>query len=168
MPLLNDDIGGALYSNRSCIDQWWSSVLILQLCSVIYLHYLHRRSLAEIASIYPTAIIGLYLSYLSPIFFMVIFGRSQLRLEDFGPFRMPGAMGIAANIISVVWMIVVMIFSTFPLTLPVTAQNMNYSIVVVAGWSMFGLVYHLWAGIHKFQVPLTNLSVPLDTTQVNE
>lgn len=96
---------------------------------------------------------------------MVVFGRSQLRIEDFGPFRMPGAMGIAANIISVVWMIVVMIFSTFSLTLPVTAQSMNYSIVVVAGWSMFGLVYYLWAARHKFQVPLTNLSVTLDTSK---
>uniref|UniRef100_A0A0B7KP21 Amino acid permease/ SLC12A domain-containing protein n=1 Tax=Bionectria ochroleuca TaxID=29856 RepID=A0A0B7KP21_BIOOC len=143
-----------------------SVILVILLQVLLGLIYLGNATAFN--AVLSMAIIGLYLSYLSPIFFMVVFGRSQLRPEDFGPFRMPRALGIAANIVSLIWMIVVMIFSTFPLTLPVTAQNMNYSIVVVAGWSMFGLVYYLWAGRHKFQVPLTNLSVTLDTIQVNE
>ncbi|CAH0058443.1 unnamed protein product [Clonostachys solani] len=142
-----------------------SVILVILLQVLLGLIYLGNATAFN--AVLSMAIIGLYLSYISPIFFMAVFGRSQLRLEDFGPFRLPRALGIAANIISLVWMIVVMIFSTFPLTLPVTAQNMNYSIVVVAGWSMFGLVYYLWAGKHKFQVPLTNLSVILDTIQVD-
>ncbi|RYP28050.1 hypothetical protein DL767_007381 [Monosporascus sp. MG133] len=105
------------------------------------------------------AIIGNYLSYGSPIACMLIYGRSTLQRSDYGPFRMPPALGTIANVFSLVWIIVAIIFSTFPTVLPVTPENMNYSITVLAGWMLFGTIYYFCKGRHKFGVPLVD--VPL-------
>ncbi|KAI5457651.1 amino acid/polyamine transporter I [Mariannaea sp. PMI_226] len=130
-------------------------VMILQvLLGLIYL-----GNATAFNAVLSMAIIGLYLSYFLPIFYMTFFGRRKLRREDYGSFTMPRAVGVAASVIAMVWMIVVIIFSTFPLGMPVTPQNMNYSSVVLAGWALFGAVYYYTVGKHKFQVPLTDLSV---------
>jgi len=99
------------------------------------------------------AIIGLYLSYGLPIIYMLIYGRSSLHSGGFGPFRLPSGVGVVTNVVSLLWIAIAIFFSTFPLTIPVTAQNMNYSTVVMAGWVLFGMVYYLGQGRHKFEVP---------------
>ena len=46
-----------------------------------------------------------------------------------GPFRL-GRWGVPVTIISIVYTIVTLFFSFFPSALPVTPQNMNYSILI--------------------------------------
>lgn len=116
-------------------------------------------------AILSMAIIGLYLSYLLPIVYMLLYGRRRLQAHQYGRFRLGYVPGIIANILSIIWMIFVMIFSLFPTTLPVTAKNMNYSIVVFGGWMVFGLIYYALVGRKKFEVPVTNVDiVPSDGT----
>lgn len=113
-------------------------------------------------AILSMAIIGLYLSYSLPIFYMLFYGRQSLREQDYGPFRLKPLIGIVLNVISLIWMVVVMVFSTFPTTIPVTAQNMNYSIVVMVGWVAFGAAYYVLVGRYKFVVPMTDVCVIRD------
>ena len=44
--------------------------------------------------------------------------------------------------------------STWPNFYPVTAVNMNYSTVVLAGWVFFGIVYYVFSGRHNYDGPL--------------
>jgi len=47
--------------------------------------------------------------------------------------------------------------STWPNFYPVTAVNMNYSTVVLAGWVAFGAIYYVFRGRHKYVGPLIEL-----------
>jgi amino acid transporter len=109
-------------------------------------------------AILSMAIIGMYVSYALPLGFMIACGRRKLAREDYGPFRL-GFIGPIFNVIAMIWMIVAIVFSTFPTVMPVTEQNMNYSIVVMSGWLLFGGVYYVWFGRKKFEVPLTETTV---------
>lgn len=107
-------------------------------------------------AILSMAIITLYISYIMPIFYMFFIGRKKLSRGDYGSFTMPKLVANSVNVISMIWMVVVIIFSTFPIQMPVTSQNMNYSIVVAAGWCLFGMVYYHVYGRHAYQVPYTD------------
>ncbi|GJN78151.1 hypothetical protein PLIIFM63780_001644 [Purpureocillium lilacinum] len=110
-------------------------------------------------AILSMAIISMYLSYILPIIYMLLYGRGKLRKRDFGPFRLGRVLGIIMNVVGIAWMLVVMVFSTFPTIMPVTAENMNYSIVVLVGWTAFGVAYYVLWGKHKFEMPMVDVEV---------
>ncbi|KAF4984987.1 hypothetical protein FDECE_16919 [Fusarium decemcellulare] len=102
------------------------------------------------------AIIGMYLSYLLPIVYMLLYGRRKFKPSSYGFFKLGNKLGVTLNIISIIWIIVVVIFSTFPSMKPVTAETANYSPVVMIGWLVFGALYYVLYGRHKFDVPVVN------------
>ncbi|CAH0021633.1 unnamed protein product [Clonostachys rhizophaga] len=112
-------------------------------------------------AIISMAIIGMYLSYLIPIVYMLLYGRRQNISQISRYMKLPNWLGICLNIASIVWMVVAIIFSTFPILMPVTSTNMNYSIVVMAGWLFFGAVYYFIWGRKKFEAPMSDASVIL-------
>ncbi|KAI3556948.1 amino acid permease [Colletotrichum abscissum] len=120
----------------------------------ILLGFLYLANTTAFNAVLSMAIIGIYLSYSIPIAYMLFVGRGKLTRKEYGPFRLGPVLGPVLNAISLVWMTVVIIFSTFPSSQPVTAQNMNYSTVVMAGWLVFGLAYYFIRGRAKFEVPI--------------
>ncbi|KAJ5815789.1 hypothetical protein N7447_008022 [Penicillium robsamsonii] len=112
------------------------------------------------------AILGMYASYLSPIVFMLIYGRrrsvptvSGLRS---GSFSLGPRWGPIVNIVAIIWLVIAMVFSTFPTVQPVTPENMNYCIVVTMGWMLIGgLYYYLLGGRKKFTGPVVELAEDL-------
>ncbi|EEY23055.1 conserved hypothetical protein [Verticillium alfalfae VaMs.102] len=114
------------------------------------------------------AIIGMYLSYALPIGYMLFRGRKVLYTNDYGKFKLGKVLGPAMNVVSLIWMAVVVVFSTFPTMMPVTAQTMNYSTVVLAGWVLFGVVYYFAYGRDKYLVPVINVSVITGMSTVAE
>ncbi|KAK1528160.1 amino acid permease [Colletotrichum paranaense] len=124
-------------------------VTVLQM----FLGFIYLGNTTAFNAILSMAIIGMYLSYIIPIVYMLVHGRKNLSRSDFGPFKLGPVLGPILNVISLIWMTVVIIFSTFPSAMPVTPQNMNYSIVVMAGWLTFGVVYYILFGRKKFEVP---------------
>lgn len=60
-----------------------------------------------------------------------------------GPFRIPGRLGVAVNFLTIAYLILVVFFSFWPPLTPVTAQNMNYAIVGTGGVIVFSIVYYL-------------------------
>ena len=57
-----------------------------------------------------------------------------------GPWHIPGSWGIANNAFACTYLTVIVFFSFWPTERPVTAENMNYAVVIVS------LVYYLvWA-----------------------
>lgn len=142
------------------------SVVLVTILQML-LGFIYIGNTTAFNAILSMAIIGMYSSYIVPIAYM-LFGRKNIKPSDFGPFKLGPTVGPVLNVISLIWMVVVIIFSTFPSAMPVTPQNMNYSIVVMAGWLLFGIVYYISYGRKKFEVPVvdsnvvTGISVPAD------
>jgi choline transport protein len=94
-------------------------------------------------AILSMAILGMYTSYVLPIAYMVVYGRSPSphRTVRFGPFRL-GKWGVVVNIVALLWGTLAMLFSMFPSFQPVSLGNMNYSSVVMGGWVLVGVAYY--------------------------
>lgn len=109
------------------------------------------------------AILGMYASYLSPIVFMLMYGRQKsgpiVRGLGSGSFNLGTRWGSIVNIVAIIWLIVAMVFSTFPTLKPVTPENMNYCIVVTMGWMVIGgLYYYFFGGKKRFTGPVVDLA----------
>ncbi|KAJ5360981.1 Amino acid/polyamine transporter I [Penicillium brevicompactum] len=109
------------------------------------------------------AILGMYASYLSPIIFMLIYGRrnsaSIVRGLGLGSFNLGPRWGPVVNIVAIMWLFTAMVFSTFPTLQPVTPENMNYCIVVTMGWMMIGGAYfYIFGGKQRFSGPVIELA----------
>ncbi|GKT86406.1 choline transport protein (amino acid permease) [Colletotrichum tofieldiae] len=143
------------------------SVILVTVLQML-LGFIYLGNTTAFNAILSMAIIGMYSSYIIPIAYMMAYGRKNLNASDYGPFKLGPILGPILNVVSLVWMVVVIIFSTFPSAMPVTPQTMNYSVVVMAGWLFFGVVYYLSFGKKKFKVPsvdgnvVTGISIPMD------
>ncbi|KAK7398529.1 hypothetical protein QQX98_012077 [Neonectria punicea] len=63
-----------------------------------------------------------------------------------GPFHLPGAFGIANNVLTICYLVVVGFFSFWPPMMNPTTDMMNYSVVVTGFVFVFSVVYYLvWA-----------------------
>lgn len=129
------------------------AVLVITILQML-LGFIYLGNTTAFNAILAMAIIGVYLSYLLPIVYMLLYGRPKMQRSDFGPFYLGRGLGVVLNLISILWLMVVIVFSTFPTVVPVTPQNMNYSSVVMAGWLVFGAVYYFAGGWKKFKVPV--------------
>ncbi|GJD00387.1 amino acid permease [Colletotrichum higginsianum] len=130
------------------------TAIVFVTASQMLLGFLYLGNSTAFNAVLSMAIIGIYISYSIPIAYMLLSGRKKLTWKDYGPFKLGSFLGPLFNVISLVWMTVVIIFSTFPSSQPVTAQNMNYSTVVMAGWLLFGMLYYFLRGKAKFEVPV--------------
>ncbi|KAJ5396409.1 hypothetical protein N7509_004522 [Penicillium cosmopolitanum] len=108
------------------------------------------------------AILGMYASYFSPILFMLLYGRRSsspiIRGLGSGPFNLGNRWGPVVNIAAMLWLVLAMVFSTFPTVEPVTPVNMNYCVVVTMGWMVIGAVYYyLLGGKRHFTGPIVEI-----------
>ncbi|KAH8670667.1 amino acid permease [Ilyonectria robusta] len=134
------------------------SVVLVTVLQML-LGFIYIGNTTAFNAILSMSIIGMYASYMIPIIYMLIFGRKVLSPSEYGPFKLGSALGPILNVISLVWIVVVIIFSTFPSAMPVTPQNMNYSVVVIAGWLFFGIIYYVGFAKKKFEVPVVSCNV---------
>ncbi|KAL4929505.1 GABA permease [Aspergillus undulatus] len=135
--------------------------MILMVCLLqMLLGLLYLASSTAFNAVLSMAVFGMYASCLFPISFMLVHrysntGRHSGLLGTFALGRVPGAV---VNIVSALWLVLAMVFSTFPTLQPVTPDNMNYCVVVTMGWVAIGAVYYyLLGGKKQFQGPLAHL-----------
>ncbi|OCK80086.1 amino acid transporter [Lepidopterella palustris CBS 459.81] len=123
--------------------------LVAILCALIGL--ITVGSTAAFFAIISLGALGLYMSYLMPIF---LFTLKKLQGEHpaYGPFSL-GKLGIFINMYAVCWCIFVIIWLPFPSLLPVTAQNFNYAGPIMIGVLAIALVDWFVSGYRRFQVP---------------
>ena len=126
-------------------------VLISILEALLGLLYL--GSTTAFNAVLSMSILGMYTSYLLPIIFMLVQRYTRNTSIPRGVFRLGHMGGYITNFASVFWLMFAMIFSTFPNYEPVNAQNMNYSVVVMSGWLVFGGVYYYAGGNHRYVEP---------------
>lgn len=131
-----------------------SVVLITALQMLLGFIYLGNSTAFN--AILSMAILGMYTSYLIPIIYFMIYGRPKLAKHEFGPFKLPKALGLGLNLLACAWLVLAIVFATFPTVMPVTSQNMNYSTVVMVGWLVLGGIYYMILGRKKFEVPVVD------------
>lgn len=106
-------------------------------------------------AIISMAILGMYASYVLPIAYMLLFGRSQSSPQRvrFGPFKL-GQWGAVINIFAILWGVLAILFSMFPSYQPVNSTNMNYASVVMGAWVFIGAIYYFFYQRHTYNGPL--------------
>lgn len=90
---------------------------------------------------YNSLIVGcvtfLLFSYAIPIVCLLHKGRNNIK---HGPFWL-GKVGLFANIVTLAWTVFAIVFFSFPFTMPVTKDSMNYASVVLVGCFLYTVVY---------------------------
>ena len=71
-----------------------------------------------------------------------------------GPFHIPGILGIINNAYACLYMIFVIFWSVWPPETPVDATTMNYSVVVTGGVIIFSIVWYWIRGRKEYEGPL--------------
>ncbi|KAJ6112268.1 Amino acid/polyamine transporter I [Penicillium sp. IBT 18751x] len=134
-------------------------VFLQMLLGLIYL-----GSSTAFNAVLSMAILGMYASYLTPILFMFMYRRRTSNsivcaAMGTGAFNMGQRWGPTVNVVAMMWLILAMVFSTFPTVMPVTPENMNYCVVVTTGWVVLGAVYYyLFSGKSRFTGPMVELA----------
>lgn len=100
---------------------------------VILLGALNIASTAAFNAVLSVTVVGLSLSYLIPIVAMLYRRIWTPKQIQWGPWKMPQALGIVINVASIVYILFLTCFLVLPSTQPVTAQNMNYSSLILGG-----------------------------------
>ncbi|EMC93957.1 hypothetical protein BAUCODRAFT_216276 [Baudoinia panamericana UAMH 10762] len=103
-------------------------------------------------------VVSSYLSsYLIPIVLMIM---KRLRGErvQLGPWTL-GRWGLPINIIAAAYTLMTVIFTFFPVALPVTKETMNYSCVVYGGVVILGLIYYVTIGHKTYIGPKIDINI---------
>ncbi|KAL8866154.1 MAG: hypothetical protein Q9174_006465 [Haloplaca sp. 1 TL-2023] len=74
-----------------------------------------------------------------------------------GPFRLPGLLGIVVNVLGCLYMLVIVFFSFWPATRVVDAATMNYSIPVTGFWILFSVIYYFAYARRVYKGPLVEI-----------
>ncbi|KAA8648951.1 hypothetical protein EYZ11_005367 [Aspergillus tanneri] len=90
------------------------------------------------------------LSYLGAILPHVLTARKRIVP---GPFYLGKCLGTVVNIIAVTYVLVTVVFFCFPLVLPATVQNMNYTSVITVGLMALTTVWWLSRARHDYKGP---------------
>jgi hypothetical protein len=114
-------------------------------------------SATALNAILSMTVTGLYLTYAVPICYM-LYARYNSVAPAFGPFRISPRFGAAVNILGLIYLVLVIFFSMWPVTYPVTSSTMNWAVVVLAGWVVLGAAYYFLGGRNKYKNPIVAAS----------
>ncbi|KZT33670.1 amino acid transporter [Sistotremastrum suecicum HHB10207 ss-3] len=117
------------------VNAVWLVMVVAGICGLL------GFSEAALSSLAGSAVIGLYLSYVTPVFLRITSGRSKLVP---GPFSL-GRWAIPIGTVACSWVSFICILLLFPGFQDPTAQTMNYAVVIVmfvfffaGGWWIIG------------------------------
>uniref|UniRef100_A0A093VJW0 Choline transport protein n=1 Tax=Talaromyces marneffei PM1 TaxID=1077442 RepID=A0A093VJW0_TALMA len=86
----------------------------------------------------------------------ITFSPTQL---VWGPWRIPGLLGIINNAYACVYMVFVIFWSVWPPATPVATDTMNYSVVVTGGVIILSIVWYWVRGRKEYKGPLVDKEV---------
>ena len=96
------------------------------------------------------------LSYLAAILPHVLSRRQNVKP---GPFWMPPIVAYTVHGVACAYIIVFNIIYFFPYSLPVSAANMNYSVLMAGGLTIIMGVYYIWKRTHGYEGPHVHMEI---------
>ncbi|KAJ3579506.1 hypothetical protein NPX13_g1057 [Xylaria arbuscula] len=129
-----------------------ASILVITVILML-LGLLNIASTAAFNAILGVSVVGLYISYLIPLVLLLYQRVARPKELNWGPWRLNNVLGCVVNCVAIIYTTVASIFSLFPPTQPVTAENMNYASVVLAGAIVISGIYWLAEGHKSFHGP---------------
>ncbi|KZT30060.1 amino acid transporter [Neolentinus lepideus HHB14362 ss-1] len=110
-------------------------------------------SATALSSLAGASVIGLYTSYATPIFLRITSGRNKLVP---GPFSL-GRWYLPIGIVAVAWVVFIIVVLLFPAASAVTANDMNYAVVLVMAVFIFAGISWIVSARHWFTGPISNV-----------
>jgi amino acid permease (GABA permease) len=109
-------------------------------------------------AIFSLTAMALDLSYIIPIFCRrVFYDHPDVNFKP-GPFFMGhGFVGLACNVICIVWTLFVCVIFSLPNILPVTPDNMNYASVITVGVIVLSFTWYFLGANRHYKGPSGNL-----------
>ncbi|EIW80962.1 amino acid transporter [Coniophora puteana RWD-64-598 SS2] len=129
------------------INAVWFVILMSAICGIL------SFSAAAFDSLASASVIGLYVSYVTPIYFRITSGEKKFKP---GPFSL-GRWSRLSGAISVLWTVFMVIMLLFPYARQVDAQTMNYSVVLVMAVALFASLSWIFSARHWFTGPVPNI-----------
>ncbi|KAG1740106.1 uncharacterized protein EDB91DRAFT_1336572 [Suillus paluster] len=111
-------------------------------------------STAAFNSLASASVIGLYISYATPIYCCITWGKDKLQP---GPFNL-----------GVVWVAFMVVMLLFPYTQIASMQTMNYSVVIVMAVFIFAAGSWIFSAKHWFTGPIPNIDAQSDSSSYSE
>lgn len=125
----------------------WLVVVLAGICGVL------GFSEAALTSLAGSAVIGLYTSYVTPIFLRITSGRDKLVP---GPFSL-GKWYMPIGIVAVSWVSFITVLLLFPPEAHPAADEMNYAVVIVMAVFLFASISWIFSARKWFTGPITTV-----------
>ncbi|KAH8425073.1 putative GABA permease [Aspergillus melleus] len=159
-------------STKTCLPTY-SILLTMTVCSLLGL--INIGSAVALNGVLSMAVSGLYLSYLT-VGSLLLYRRCTnaiARINDsadetvnvpgaklvWGPFHVPGILGVLINAFAVIYMIIVVFFSFWPTEIPVNKENMNFSVVGTVGVVILAVLYYVLRARKVYQGPVMEVAL---------
>jgi amino acid transporter len=123
--------------------------LVLSTVVDCLLGLIYFGSTAAFNSFTGCATICLSCSYGIPILVSVLRGRKAVKHSTFSL----GKFGFIINYITVIWIVLAILLFSMPVSIPVTAQSMNYASVVFMGFAVISVLWYAISGRKNFNGP---------------
>ncbi|KAG9236192.1 putative GABA permease [Amylocarpus encephaloides] len=76
-----------------------------------------------------------------------------------GPWQIPGWLGVLNNVFACVYLFVLWFWSFWPPFLPVVPETMNFSILTFGGTALFAVLWYVLHGKKKYQGPIVEVEL---------
>ncbi|KAG0693916.1 amino acid/polyamine transporter I [Suillus ampliporus] len=139
------------YTKTPVNTVWFDAVFVLVIGLLAFV------STQAIDAIFSIAVTASYVSYITPITTRFVFKNNFKP----GPFHL-GKLSFPVAVIAVTWMVFMIIVFFFPSTPQTTAQEMNYTVVVLGGYMFLAVSWYycpVYGGVHWFNGPISNLTL---------
>jgi choline transport protein len=78
-----------------------------------------------------------------------------------GSWRISGILGILINAASVIYLTIALFWSFWPSFYPVTAENMNYNVLIIGATLLLSIIYYIFHAKKEYTGPIVE-TVPSD------
>jgi len=132
------------HRTQTPVNAVWFVILIASICGVL------GFSGTALTSLAGSSVIGLYTSYAAPIFLRITSGRNRFIP---GPFSL-GGWAVPVGTIAVAWVSFIVVLLFFPPGQSPTAQQMNYSVVIIMAVFIFASISWIFSARKWFIGPV--------------
>ncbi|KAG2155825.1 amino acid transporter [Suillus bovinus] len=146
------------HTTETPVNAVWFAIGLSAICGTLVF------STAAFNSLASASVIGLYISYVTPIYCRVTWGKDKLQP---GPFNL-GWWSFPIGWIGIAWVAFMVVMLLFPYTQTANVETMNYSIVIVMAVFIFAGGSWIFSARHWFTGPIPNIDMQNDSSLYSE